>query len=165
MAYLDKLLQPGETLLARTRPHWIMLVPPFGFIGLALVAAIATFVALTGYGRTAMLAGYGIAVLLAIVGLLHLLARWIVRATTEYGVTSLRVVQKRGVLSLHTVEMNLDKVESVDVDQSLFGRMLGYGMVDIHGVGSRWDPIVGIEDPLGFRNAITTHMGSASQAA
>jgi len=164
VAYLDKLLQPGETLLARTRPHWIVLVPPFGTLILAVIVLVATFVALTGYGQTAVLAGYGVAALLAVIGLLHLLARWVVRATTEYGVTSLRVVQKRGIFSLHTVEMNLDKVESVDVDQSLFGRMLGYGAVDIHGVGSRWDPIVGIEDPLAFRSAITTHMASSRAA-
>ncbi len=39
------------------------------------------------------------------------------------------------------------------------GAMFGFGTVAIHGVGSRWDPIVGIEDPLGFRSAITTHIG------
>jgi uncharacterized membrane protein YdbT with pleckstrin-like domain len=73
----------------------------------------------------------------------------------------MRVVQKRGILSLHTIEMNLDKVESVDVDQSLLGRMFGFGTVAIHGVGARWDPIVGIEDPLDFRSAITTRAGAS----
>jgi uncharacterized membrane protein YdbT with pleckstrin-like domain len=74
---------------------------------------------------------------------------------TEYAVTNRRLLVKRGVLSVHTVEMSLDKVESVDVDQSLIGRMLGYGSVTVHGVGSRWDPITLIPDPAAFRNAIS----------
>ena len=85
----------------------------------------------------------------------------IARSTTEFCVTDHRVIVKRGFFSLHTVELNVDKVESVDVDQSLLGRMFGYGSVTIHGVGARWDPIPLITDPLGFRNAITAHTSAA----
>ena len=84
------------------------------------------------------------------------LSGWWCRATTEFCITDHRVIVKRGFFSLHTVELNVDKVESVDVDQSLIGRMFGYGTVTIHGVGARWDPISQIIDPLGFRNAITS---------
>ena len=70
-------------------------------------------------------------------------------------VTSQRIIVKRGLVSLHTVEMNVDKVESVDVDQSILGRMMGFGTVTIHRIGARWDPIPLISGPLGFRNAIT----------
>jgi membrane protein YdbS with pleckstrin-like domain len=161
LAYIDRLLQPGEELLARTRPHWIVLIPPLGTLVVAFAVVIGDFV-IAPQAQIALV-GYGVAALLALVGLLHLFARWLVRATTEYGVTSVRVVQKRGIISLHTIEMNLDKVESVDVDQGLLGRLLNYGAVEIHGVGSRWDPIVGIEDPLGFRSAITTHLGPSQK--
>ncbi len=161
MAYLDSLLQPGETLLARSRPHWIILLAPSAELFVAVIVAMATFVALP---RTQLsLIGYGVALILGVGGALHLLARALTRSTTEYGVTNIRGVQKRGILSLHTIEMNLDKVESVDVDQSLLGRMFGFGTVAIHGVGARWDPIVGIEDPLDFRSAITTHIGAGGK--
>jgi uncharacterized membrane protein YdbT with pleckstrin-like domain len=159
LAYLESLLQSGETILARSRPHWIILLAPIAELIAAVVVAIATFVALPHTQLS--LIGYGVAAILGVGGLLHLIARALTRSTTEYGVTNLRVVQKRGILSLHTIEMNLDKVESVDVDQTLLGRMLGFGTVAIHGVGSRWDPIAGIEDPLGFRSAITTHIGAS----
>jgi uncharacterized membrane protein YdbT with pleckstrin-like domain len=159
LAYIDSLLQPGETLLARSRPHWIILLAPSAELIVALVVAIATFVVFP-HGQLALV-GYGIAAILGIGSLLHLIARALTRSTTEYGVTNFRVVQKRGIVSLHTIEMNLDKVESVDVDQTLLGRMFGFGTVAIHGVGSRWDPIVGIEDPLDFRSAITTHIGAS----
>jgi uncharacterized membrane protein YdbT with pleckstrin-like domain len=159
LAYLDSLLQPGETLLARSRPHWIILIVPLVGLIAAAAIAIATAVALPS-GRVALV-GYGVAAILGILEGVHFIARWLTRSTTEYGVTNLRVVQKRGILSLHTIEMNLDKVESVDVDQSLLGRLVGFGTVAIHGVGSRWDPIAGIEDPLGFRSAITTRIGAS----
>jgi uncharacterized membrane protein YdbT with pleckstrin-like domain len=159
LAYLDSLLQSGETILARSRPHWIILLAPIAELIVAAIAAIATFVALP-HTQLALI-GYGIAAILGVGGGLHFIARALTRSTTEYGVTNLRVVQKRGILSLHTIEMNLDKVESVDVDQTLLGRMFGFGTVAIHGVGSRWDPIAGIEDPLGFRSAITTHIGAS----
>ena len=154
MSYLDKVMQPGEVILVKARPHWIVLLGPLVLLGLGAILAIATAAVLTG---SAALAGYAVAGLVALFGLLTLAGRMIVRATTEFCVTDHRIIVKRGVLSLHTVELNVDKVESVDVDQSLLGRMFGYGEVTIHGVGARWDPIPLISDPLGFRNAITTH--------
>ena len=153
MSYLDKVLQPGETVLVKTRPHWIVLLSPLLLLGLAAILAIATFVVLSG---SPALAGYAVAGLVALYGLFSLLVGMVVRATTEFCITDHRVIVKRGFFSLHTVELNVDKVESVDVDQSLIGRMFGYGTVTIHGVGARWDPISQITDPLGFRNAITS---------
>jgi uncharacterized membrane protein YdbT with pleckstrin-like domain len=154
VSYLDKVLQPGETVLVKTRPHWIVLLSPMLMIALAVVLVIASFAILSG--QPAM-AGYAVAGIVALFGLGVLLARMVVRASTEFCVTDHRIIVKRGILSLHTVELNVDKVESVDVDQSLFGRMFDFGMVTIHGVGARWDPIPLITDPLGFRNAITAH--------
>ena len=162
MAYLDKVLQPGETVLVTTRPHWVVLLPALVLLGLAAVVALGAFVVVTG---APTLGGYTVAGLLALLGLFDLAARMVIRATTEFCITDHRVIVKRGFLSLHTVEMNLDKVESVDVDQSLLGRMLGYGSVTIHGVGARWDPIPRITDPLGFRNAITTHTAPVATPA
>jgi uncharacterized membrane protein YdbT with pleckstrin-like domain len=161
VSYLDKVLQPGEVVLVKARPHWIVLLGPIVLLGLAAILAIATAVILTG---SPALAGYAVAGLIALFGLLALAGRMITRATTEFCVTDHRIIVKRGVLSLHTVELNVDKVESVDVDQSLLGRMFGFGEVTIHGVGARWDPIPLISNPLGFRNAITAHAPPAAAA-
>jgi uncharacterized membrane protein YdbT with pleckstrin-like domain len=160
MAYVDRVLQPGETVLMRGRLHWFTYVNAMIGLLLGLVVALATFLFVPD--RTIAMVGYGVAALLLVVALLHLLVRMIQVATTEFAVTNHRVIVKRGVLALHTVEMNVDKVESVDVDQSLVGRLFGFGEVTIHGVGARWDPIAGIADPLGFRNAITTQTAQAS---
>jgi uncharacterized membrane protein YdbT with pleckstrin-like domain len=154
VSYLDKVLQPGEVVLVKTRPHWIVLLSPLLMLAVAVVVAIASFVVLSGQPA---LVGYGVAGLVAVFALATLAIRMVVRASTEFCVTDHRIIVKRGIVSLHTVELNVDKVESVDVDQSLFGRMFDFGQVTIHGVGARWDPIPMITDPLGFRNAITTH--------
>jgi uncharacterized membrane protein YdbT with pleckstrin-like domain len=154
MSYVSRVLMPGETVLATARLHWIILLPSI----LTIVAGIAVAIWARASGMDPGQAKfvYALAGLLVLIGVLMFLGRLIVRATTEFAVTDRRVIVKRGIISLHTVEMNEDKVESVDVDQGILGRLLGYGRVTIHGVGARWDPIDTIDDPLKVRSAITT---------
>jgi uncharacterized membrane protein YdbT with pleckstrin-like domain len=80
---------------------------------------------------------------------------WFRRWTTETDVTNFRVVHKEGFIQRRTFEMNLDKVESVDVTQSIPGRLLNYGDVLIRGVGEGDKDIRMIGSPLQFRNHIT----------
>ena len=80
---------------------------------------------------------------------------WFKRWTTEIDVTDRRIVYKHGFIKRHTVEMNMDKVESVDVDQSIFGRLLNYGDITIRGTGIGLEPLRGIDAPLEFRNHVT----------
>jgi uncharacterized membrane protein YdbT with pleckstrin-like domain len=68
----------------------------------------------------------------------------------------MRVVHKTGFIRRQTFEMSLDKVESVDVNQSILGRILNYGDVSIFGVGEGNKTIETIASPLAFRNSITT---------
>jgi uncharacterized membrane protein YdbT with pleckstrin-like domain len=89
-----------------------------------------------------------------VLGLLLLLGAWIRRRATEIVVTDLRVIYKVGVLSRRTVEMNVSKIETVDVEQGLWGRIWGYGTVLIRGTGSGFEPLVGVGSPLAIRNAI-----------
>ena len=80
---------------------------------------------------------------------------WFHRWTTETDVTNMRVVHKTGFIKRRTFEMSLDKVESVDVNQSILGRIMNYGDVTILGVGEGKKTIATIASPLAFRNAIT----------
>jgi len=73
--------------------------------------------------------------------------------TTELAITSRRVIAKFGFISRKTVELNLSKIESIQVDQSILGRMLNYGSLVIAGGGNPQAPIPGISDPMGFRKA------------
>jgi uncharacterized membrane protein YdbT with pleckstrin-like domain len=80
---------------------------------------------------------------------------WLRRMTTELAVTDRRVIFKRGLVRRHTVEMNMDKVESVDVDQSVLGRIFNYGDVTVRGTGASIEPLRLIDDPLAFRSCVT----------
>jgi uncharacterized membrane protein YdbT with pleckstrin-like domain len=84
-----------------------------------------------------------------------MLKAWFHRWTTETDVTNLRVVHKTGFIKRRTFEMSLDKVESVDVNQSILGRILNYGDVTVRGVGEGAETIKTIASPLAFRSHIT----------
>ena len=73
------------------------------------------------------------------------------RASSEFAITNRRVVIKVGLFSRRTFEMNLSKIESVNVDQSLLGRMLGYGTITLIGTGGTKETFGSIAAPLEFR--------------
>ena len=87
------------------------------------------------------------------IGLVFLLTAYVRYKTTELAVTNKRVIAKFGFISRHTIEMNIGKVESIQVTQSIFGRILDFGTLIIAGTGSQQAPIPGISDPMGFRKA------------
>lgn len=73
------------------------------------------------------------------------------RATSEFAITNKRVVIKVGLISRRTLEMNLSKIESVNVNQSLLARLLGYGTIVVIGTGGTREAFHDIADPLIFR--------------
>jgi uncharacterized membrane protein YdbT with pleckstrin-like domain len=151
--YIDENLQPGEKVLYSTNAHWIFFLPA---IGLWILAAI--FLALSGMvpaGSPLMLVCWAMAAIVALIALYKTVTAWFQRWTTETDVTNLRVVHKTGFINRQTFEMSLDKIESVDVDQSIPGRIFGYGNVTITGVGKSEEKLATVSSPLAFRNAIT----------
>jgi uncharacterized membrane protein YdbT with pleckstrin-like domain len=93
----------------------------------------------------------GILLLVAVVGLFILIWAWIKYRTTEFAVTDRRVIAKTGLVSRRTVEMFLDKVESLNVEQSVAGRIFNYGTVTIRGTGATSEPFGSISAPLALR--------------
>jgi len=150
--YIDEILQPGEKVLYSTNAHWMFYLP-------AITAWIVALVLLVMSRRTVtegvILLCLSAAAIVAIAALYWTVKAWFHRWTTETDVTNLRVVHKTGFIKRRTFEMALDKVESVDVNQSILGRLLNYGDVTILGVGEGRETISTIASPLQFRNAIT----------
>jgi uncharacterized membrane protein YdbT with pleckstrin-like domain len=150
--YIDEILQPGEQVLYSTNAHWVFYLPA---IALWLVAAALLVLSrLTATDSVVMLC-LALASIVALVALYWTVKAWFHRLTTETDVTNRRVVHKTGFIKRRTFEMALDKVESVDVNQSIAGRLLNYGNVTIMGVGEGKETIRTIAEPLAFRNAIT----------
>ena len=151
MAYYTKVLQPDERVLVIGRLHWSIYTHAVLILLLAVAIAIgALWVPDANGQRVAWLA----AAVLGVVGVVAFLAAFIRRHATEIVVTDRRGIFKRGILSRHTVEMNVSKIETVDVEQGLGARLLGYGTVVIRGTGSGIEPLRGVGDPLAIRNAI-----------
>lgn len=95
----------------------------------------------------------GVLLLPVLVGLYFLgkaLVRW---KATEIAVTNKRVIAKFGFIGRRTVELNINRVEGIEVDQSLLGRIFGFGSLTISGTGSEQAPVPGISEPLAFRRA------------
>jgi uncharacterized membrane protein YdbT with pleckstrin-like domain len=73
--------------------------------------------------------------------------------TTELAITTKRVIVKHGFIRRRTVEININKVESIQVDQEILGRMFNFGTLVIAGAGNPQAPIAGISSPMAFRKA------------
>ena len=152
MKYVEQVLQPGETVIYATSLHWLVYLRA---IVLLVIALICLLVAGSFNSPVVLLALQIIAALFGFVALLSALGALIRRATTELAVTDRRVIFKTGVLQRHSMEINRSKVETVGVDQSILGRLLGYGTVVVRGTGGSFEPIAYIGDPLTFRSHIT----------
>jgi uncharacterized membrane protein YdbT with pleckstrin-like domain len=150
--YIDDILQPGEKVLYSTNAHWIFYLPA---IAAWLLALILLFLSRSAVTESVILLCLSASAVAAIAGLYWSAKAWFHRWTTETDVTNLRVVHKTGFIKRRTFEMSLDKVESVDVDQSILGRILNYGNVTVRGVGEGAETITTIASPLDFRNHIT----------
>jgi uncharacterized membrane protein YdbT with pleckstrin-like domain len=87
------------------------------------------------------------------IGLIFWLAAFIRYQTTELAFTNKRVIAKFGFISRQTIELNITKVESIQVSQGMFGRIFNYGTLIISGAGNPQAPIPGISNPMGFRRA------------
>lgn len=124
MSYVDNILIADETLLHRGR---LSLVPYAGWILLGVLLAVV------------------------VIGLFILGWVFITVRSTEIAITSKRIIAKFGFIRRSTVEINLSKVESIQVDQSLAGRLFNYGTVIVSGAGNPVAPMLGVADPLEFR--------------
>jgi len=72
--------------------------------------------------------------------------------TSEFCITNRRIVVKLGFIRLKITEMSLSKVESIEVDQNLLGRLLGYGTLSFHGTGGTVEKFFYVKQPLEFKN-------------
>ena len=150
--YIDDILQPGEKVLYSTNAHWIFYLPA---IAAWIVAAILLILSRATSTEGIVLLCLSASAVEGLAALYWTVKAWFHRWTTETDVTNMRVVHKTGFIKRRTFEMSLDKVESVDVNQSILGRILNYGSVTVRGVGEGAETINTIAAPLDFRSHIT----------
>jgi uncharacterized membrane protein YdbT with pleckstrin-like domain len=135
------------------RLHWIVYRRAIG----ALILAVVLLAVATGApGLARNTAGTINIIVLVVLVLAVCLAfkAWFDQWITEIAVTNRRVIYKRGFIKRYTAEMNMDKVESVIVTQSILGRMLNYGTIHVRGTGEGIEHLHDVWAPLSLRNCI-----------
>ena len=126
--YLQESLAPGETIVARFYLHW------------------------TAKGRLYL----GLVLSLVIIGIPLAVYEWLRLRAIEMGVTTHRVVRKTGIVGRQTEEVRLSAIETVDLLQTAWGRLLGYGTVRITGRGESNMLLERVADPVGVKRSIET---------
>jgi len=137
MSYVEENLLPGEKLLHRGKLHWIIYAPGFMF----LIVAVAFY--LVTHNKLSLI--------LALLGFLMLLKSRIQRQNTEFAVTNRRIIVKIGWFAREALDMALDRIESILLEQTVWGRMLDYGTLIVHGTGGGSEALNSVQDPLNFR--------------
>ncbi len=157
MGYIEKDLIPGEQIIYKTRLHSIVLIRPL-FEAIVLIA----FGILSVWGAkneqqsnpslyTPLMV---LAVILFVIAVIRVGYGFAKRNSVEMAVTNRRVLIKWGLASRRTLEILLAKVESISVDESFWGRTLGYGTIVIRGTGGTPEPIVMVAHPGEFRRQV-----------
>jgi len=150
MTYINSILEPGEQVRYRATVSWTIYTQAI----LLTICALASLVAGALNAELTHFSWFA-AIVFAVAAIVAFLPAWFRRWTTEIAVTDRRVILKRGLIRRHTVEMNMQKVESVDVDQTLIGRLFNYGNVTIRGTGSTFEKLSWIDSPLTLRTTVT----------
>jgi hypothetical protein len=146
--YIKSTLNKGETVIYAAHVHWgiyLTIVPAF--------IAAEIFFAFIVYG-SGIVEHFPWTNALLLIPFLILPFGYIIQKTTELAVTNRRVIAKVGLVSRKTSEILLNKVESVEVQQGILGRLLNYGTVTVRGTGGGSAPAVAIADPLRFRQEV-----------
>jgi uncharacterized membrane protein YdbT with pleckstrin-like domain len=152
-SYVAEILGPGEKLLYQGHVSLFAILPSL-VGGLVLAAAGAVVTATAG----------PVGLVLVALGLIWIGVALVRRNATELAVTDRRVIAKFGFISRSTVELNLTKIESIRVEQTVMGRLCGYGSVFVTGTGSTMDPIPFISEPIKFRQAVQSATDTMQRA-
>ena len=143
MSFVRHQLRDGEGVVHETHLHWITFLAP-GFFTLVSLWFFASYLGELGNATGLPL----------LVGLVWLLVALIRHRTSEFAVTNRRVLIKTGLISRKSMETNLTKVEGINVDQDIPGRLLGYGTIVVRGTGGGSEPFRTIARPMVFRRVV-----------
>jgi uncharacterized membrane protein YdbT with pleckstrin-like domain len=141
VSYIDENLLPDEHVVYRAELHWIIFARA---ILVLVVGLVLVFVPRIGQA--------GLVVLL--LGVVMLVPPFVDYRTTELGVTNKRVIVKTGLVRRRTLELLLRQVEAISVDQSLLGRLLGFGSITLTGTGGVREVFHRVREPLELRRRI-----------
>ena len=152
MGFIDENLMPKESVIYRTKLHWI------GFVFPVLLILFGVLMR-----QDPEVAGFG--TFLVTLGIVSGVVRGIAYATSEFGVTNRRILIKTGVIRRNSIETLLAKIEGISVNQGIFGRFLGYGTITVTGTGGSRSPFKQVANALELRRRIQEQIETSQQPA
>lgn len=156
--YVEANLLPNEKVVYRGYLHWFYFLRPLFWFALAFFL-FRTGSSMNANERDAGLGAVVIGVLLIFVGIFSAIAHFITYKTSEFAVTNRRVIMKQGFIRRKTMELMLGKVDSLAVDQGIFGRIFGFGTVRVT-VATEKQSFPFLANPLEFRRQVQLHTPS-----
>ncbi len=157
MGYVNENLMTGERIIYETRLHWIILFVPVAISGI-LFLFVGLWVSSGDVNGVVAISLIGGGVALSGEAIIRLL-------TSEFAVTDRRVMIKVGWLRRRTIETLLQKVENLGVEQSISGRLLGFGSLAVTGTGGTSEHFANIRSPLVFREHVQEQIATAQDTA
>ncbi|CAL7963386.1 putative membrane-associated protein [Gammaproteobacteria bacterium] len=139
-SYIQKTLLPEEKILYYTKPHYVVFYPVLLWLVFAAWFLTSSIVP--------KLFGH----LLMLMGLFSCIGELIAYNCSEYVITDKRIIMKVGFIRRRSLELFIDRIEGVYVEQSIIGRILGFGTVIVGGIGGTKDTFFYIPNPIEFRN-------------
>ena len=165
MRYIEASLVPGETVVYQTRLHWIVMLRHI-LLGALLLAGSGALLSYLLHqprsGNTSEHLTEGGAAALLVGGIVAIFAGVVRRNATEMAVSTRRVVIKQGLVNRKTIELLLNKIETIEVSEPMIGRMLGYGSITMIGTGGTSEPFHKIAHPLRFRGEVQQQLEKLS---
>jgi uncharacterized membrane protein YdbT with pleckstrin-like domain len=164
-SYIDQSLMKGEQVIYRSHPHWIIFATSVGW----LVGALFALSVLPGYtiGQIKLGAGNPLYLMFAYFAFagatLTGVIAYVIYRTSEYGITNMRVIVKVGFIQRHTLEILLTRIESIQIVQSIPGRLLNYGTIVIAGTGGSRDAFRNMPNPMVFHRIAQEQIHLISQ--
>ena len=155
MGYAEQNLMPGEEIIYKAKLHWSLLLRPIGPLIIALIFLLITIGSKSDSSASFLGCLTGIFFLLAI---LTGLGALIIFITTEFALTTKRVIAKTGFIHRRSIELLLSKIESIHVNQPLLGRILNYGTIIVIGTGGTKEPFNNIADPMELRKRVNAQV-------
>jgi uncharacterized membrane protein YdbT with pleckstrin-like domain len=154
--YIQRVLSPGEKIVYEAQLHWYIYLRGLGWVvaGAVLGAAGSYLVQLLVGARLfdiptnfpVRLVGVGV----ILVGAFSLLSAYIRQISTELVITDRRVIAKYGFIATTTFEVMMARIEGANIDQTILGRLLGFGTILVRGTGGGISPIDHIAAPYAF---------------
>ena len=148
MGYVERHLLPNERVIYKTKLHWVLFAKP----ALVTLLGLAITVALGALTQVEWL--WYLSLLVIAAGLVWGAIQAVELVTSEFAVTTTRLIFKVGLIGRYTMELLLGKVESIGVQQTLVGRLLNYGDLVVTGTGGAREVFRRVHDPIGFRNHV-----------